>query len=490
MHRFPSMSSIRSAVRSRNSNRCSMSTKPHKSLRTIDEMPHKKSLPIIGTKFDLFSAGGGKNLHKYIDMRHKQLGPIFYERLTGKTKLVFISDPTHMKSLFLNLEGKYPAHILPEPWVLYEKLYGSKRGLFFMDGEDWLINRRIMNKHLLREDSDVWLRAPIRTAVFHFICNWKLRAQSGNFSPNLESEFYRFSTDVILAVLQGNSALLKPTPEYEMLLLLFSEAVKKIFSTTTKLYALPVEFCQRWNLKVWRNFKQSVDDSISIAQKIVYEMLHTKDAGDGLVKRLKDENMSDELITRIVADFVIAAGDTTAYTSLWILFLLSKNTEILTEMNDNDQYVKNVVKEAMRLYPVAPFLTRILPKQCVLGPYLLEEGIHFQTPVIASIYTSGRDEQNFSKADQFLPYRWDRNDQRKKDLVNHVPSATLPFAFGARSCIGKKMAMLQMTELISQIVKNFDLKSMNNSDVDAVTSQVLVPNKDIKVLILPRSISK
>lgn len=49
---------------------------------------------------------------------------------------------------------------------------------------------------------------------------------------------------------------------------------------------------------------------VLIAQKIVYEMLHTKDAGDGLVKRLKDENMSDELITRIVADFVIAAGDT------------------------------------------------------------------------------------------------------------------------------------------------------------------------------------
>lgn len=74
-----------------------------------------------------------------------------------------------------------------------------------------------------------------------------------------------------------------------------------------------------------------------------------------------------------------------------------------------------------------------------------------QTPVIASIYTSGRDENNFSKADEFLPYRWDRNDPRKKDLPNHVTFASLPFALGARSCIGKKLAMLQMTELITQV---------------------------------------
>ncbi|KAI8436897.1 hypothetical protein MSG28_010330 [Choristoneura fumiferana] len=57
---------------------------------------------------------------------------------------------------------------------------------------------------------------------------------------------------------------------------------------------------------------------------------------------------------------------------------------------------------------------------------------HLQTPIIASIYTSGRDEQYFSKAHKFLPYRWDRNDPRRKDLVNHVTSASVPFALGAR----------------------------------------------------------
>lgn len=98
-----------------------------------------------------------------------------------------------MKSLFLNLEGKYPVHILPEPWILYEKLYGSKRGLFFMNGEEWLVNRRIMNKHLLREGTDKWLELPIRESVSGFIQNLKIKAAQGNYIPDLESEFYRLS---------------------------------------------------------------------------------------------------------------------------------------------------------------------------------------------------------------------------------------------------------------------------------------------------------
>ncbi|KAG6452805.1 cytochrome P450 315a1, mitochondrial [Manduca sexta] len=448
---------------------------------TINEMPHPKSMPILGTKLEFFAAGGGKKLHEYIDNRHKQLGSIFCENLGGSADLVFISDPTLMKTLFLNLEGKYPAHILPDPWILYEKLYGSKRGLFFMNGEEWLNNRRIMNKHLLKEDSEKWLNDPVKATIKSFINNWKTRAEQGNFIPDLETEFYRLSTDVIIAILLGSNSSIKTSKQYEMLLCMFSESVKNIFQTTTKLYALPVTWCQRINLKVWRDFKECVDMSLFLAHKIVTEILNRRHENDGLIKRLCEDKMSDEDIIRIVADFVIAAGDTTAYTSLWTLLLMAKNKDYVNNelpMKDINN-IKHVVKEAMRLYPVAPFLTRILPKESILGPYKLNEG----TPVIASIYTSGRDINNFSRPEEFLPYRWDRNDPRKKELMNHNPSASLPFALGSRSCIGKKIAMLQITELMSQIVKNFHLECLNKTPVNILTSQVLVPDKNIDIQV-------
>ncbi|XP_063825653.1 cytochrome P450 315a1, mitochondrial isoform X1 [Ostrinia nubilalis] len=442
----------------------------------INDMPHPKGLPLIGTKLELFAAGSGSKLHEYIDYRHKQLGPIFYEILGGNTKLVFINEPEMMKTLFLKLEGKYPLHILPEPWVLYEKLYGSKRGLFFMNGEEWLFNRRIMNKHLLRENSDKWLEEPIKATIQKFVQEWKRKAENGSFVPNLESDLYQLSIDILISILLGGESL-TPSKHNKELLLKFAQSVKKIFHTTTKLYGLPVHWCQRLNTKAWRNFKESVDLSILLAQKIVREILNNKQNVRGLIPKLRQDNMSDETITRIVADFVIAAGDTTAYTTLWALLLLSKNESEAHELLKDPSQAKHIIKETMRLYPVAPFLTRILPKECFLGPYKLNEG----TPIIASIYTSGRDENNFSQANKFLPYRWDRKDSRQKELLNHVHSASLPFAFGSRSCIGKKIAMIQLTEIISQVVNNFKLSCENKTEVAAITSQVLVPNQEIRL---------
>ncbi|XP_023938528.2 cytochrome P450 315a1, mitochondrial [Bicyclus anynana] len=450
-------------------------------LLSINNMPHAKSLPIIGTRLDFFAAGGGLRLHEYIDSRHKQLGNIFAERLAGSIELVFISDPLLMKSLFINMEGKYPMHILPDPWVLYEKIYGSQRGLFFMNGENWLHSRRILNKHLLKEGTENWISVPVIKSVQDFVEKLKEKLNNGYKIENLETELYRLSTNVLVSILLGENSMQR-SQHYDKMLSIFSESVKKIFQDTTKLYGWPVEWCQYFNLKVWRDFKDSVDLSLHLAKKMAFEMIKTKDQHSGLIHKLAQEDLEDEMIARIVADFIIAAGDTTAYTALWIFLLLSKNEGVVEEIRTKEYTVKNVIKEAMRLYPVAPFLTRILPKETAFGHYKLKQG----TPIIASIYTSGRDEQNFSKPDMFLPYRWDRNDPRRENIVNHIPSASLPFAMGTRSCIGKKIAQVQLTELVCQVIKNFDIKCKNCKDVKALTSQVLVPDKHLEFDITVR----
>lgn len=73
----------------------------------------------------------------------------------------------------------------------------------------------------------------------------------------------------------------------------------------------------------------------------------------------------------------------TAYTTLWILWLLSKNDEVVQNIRSKDDtYVKCVVKEAMRMYPVAPFLTRILTQDTILGKYKLNKGVRIKITVI------------------------------------------------------------------------------------------------------------
>ncbi|CAH0715456.1 unnamed protein product, partial [Brenthis ino] len=345
-----------------------------------------------------------------------------------------------------------------------------------MNGEEWLQNRRIANKHLLRDDAERLIRSAIVESVEKFILQLKAECSKESQVKDMESKLYKLSTSVIIGVLLGKNTL-KNSRHHEELLQIFAASVKKIFQVTTKLYVWPVDWCQRLNLKVWRDFKECVDLSLLLANKMASEMIRNGDKSDGLINKLVGENIKNEDIVRIIADFIIAAGDTTAYTTLWILLLLCKNKNVVYDIRSKeDDYVKFVVKEGMRLYPVAPFLTRILPENTFLGKYEVNK----QTPIIASIYTTGRDEQYFSHAQSFLPYRWDRNDSRKAKLANHVPSASLPFAMGARSCVGKKIAMIQLIEVISQIVKNFNFQCNNKENINSITSQVLIPDKCIE----------
>ena len=94
------------------------------------DIPSPRTLPIIRTTADLIAAGGAPKLHEYVDARHRQLGPIYRENI-GPVKSVLVADPNDMRRVF-SLEGKYPKHLLPAPWVVYNKIYGCKRGLFFM----------------------------------------------------------------------------------------------------------------------------------------------------------------------------------------------------------------------------------------------------------------------------------------------------------------------------------------------------------------------
>lgn len=69
-------------------------------------------------------------LHEYIDMRYRQLGPIYREKL-GKIDAVFLFDPKDVETVFQR-EGKHPRHIIPEAWLMHRDITQKPRGLFFM----------------------------------------------------------------------------------------------------------------------------------------------------------------------------------------------------------------------------------------------------------------------------------------------------------------------------------------------------------------------
>lgn len=67
-----------------------------------------------------------------------------------------------------------------------------------------------------------------------------------------------------------------------------------------------------------------------------------------------------------------------------------------------------------------------------------------------SMFTSSRNEKYFDSPNEFIPDRWNRLKSNKYKGVNE-PFSTLPYGFGARSCIGQKMAHFQMCLTLSEV---------------------------------------
>lgn len=69
---------------------------------------------------------------------------------------------------------------------------------------------------------------------------------------------------------------------------------------------------------------------------------------------------------------------------------------------------------------------------------------------LISLYTAGRMEEHFPSAETFIPSRWIREGGEAGAWILK-PQASIPFAMGARSCIGKKIANYQIHTLLTKV---------------------------------------
>lgn len=98
--------------------------------KPFTSLPAPRGLPLVGTALDVALAGGAPKIHEYCDRRHRELGPIYRETL-GTVEAVFVADSALIQRVYSN-EGKYPMHMVPEAWLIYNEVKGIRRGLFFM----------------------------------------------------------------------------------------------------------------------------------------------------------------------------------------------------------------------------------------------------------------------------------------------------------------------------------------------------------------------
>ncbi|KAB7505940.1 Cytochrome P450 10 [Armadillidium nasatum] len=218
-----------------------------------------------------------------------------------------------------------------------------------------------------------------------------------------------------------------------------------------------------------------------------------------LYKVIEEGSLDEETIKSVFVDLFLASADTTSHTAGWAFYLLGRNPdvaerarkEILSVLEKEKtltletlakiRYISGIIRETLRLYPTASFLTRKVAADTTLCGYSVPAG----TMVISSLYSMGRSPTNFTNPDAFQPERWFPKNSESTDNKERLQrKAYVPWGLGKRSCIGKRTAEIELSLLIMEALKTFEWTV--EEEVNMILRMVTVPSKDIKLNLKPR----
>ncbi|XP_053671549.1 uncharacterized protein LOC128721779 [Anopheles nili] len=125
--------------------------------------------------------------------------------------------------------------------------------------------------------------------------------------------------------------------------------------------------------------------------------------------------------------------------------------EVTYEMLSAQTFLEQVIKESMRLLPVAPLIGRETIEPMKLGGYEIPAGV---TLLINILSIHHNKELWGDRADQFDP---DRFDPSHYDARKSHPFSFIPFGGGPRNCIGYRYAMLSMKIILTKVLRTYQL---------------------------------
>jgi cytochrome P450/NADPH-cytochrome P450 reductase len=212
-----------------------------------------------------------------------------------------------------------------------------------------------------------------------------------------------------------------------------------------------------------------------------------KETGEGL----PDENIRAQCIT-----FLIAGHETTSGLLSFAVYYLLKNPAYLDRARAEvdevlgtaaeptfDQvnrlrYVRQVLDEALRLWPTAPAFSRYPYEDTVLADrYAIPAG----TPITVVTPALHRDTSIWGDdAAEFNP------DHMAAERVAALPpNAYKPFGSGLRACIGRQFALQEATLVLGMLLQRFELIDHLDYQLHTKTSLTIKPD-ELSIQVLPR----
>lgn len=148
-----------------------------------------------------------------------------------------------------------------------------------------------------------------------------------------------------------------------------------------------------------------------------------------------------------------------------------KNHDKLCEENmKNLPYLRACIKESLRLHPVVPANFRSAGHDIILSNHSVPKG----TDIVMPVQILQRDDKHYVSPDEFIPERWLKSSSFYQG--NKDPFIFLPFGFGPRMCIGRRISEQELEIALIVILRNFRIEYNHEIKYPFITNFINVPN--------------
>ena len=408
----------------------------------------------------------------------------------GRTRrdIILVAEPDLIGEI---LVGKADA-VLRDPMTrrAFAPAIGAK-SIFLAEDADWRWQRRAVAPIFRHEMLMSFV--PIFSAMAQRqVERW--RTHGGTQQVDAAAAMTRTTFDIIVDALLGGTANLDAES--------YSRALSQSFNTIPwqiiyVLFSLPEWLPYPGRRRAYRARDFLRQDLLRIvAARRAAPSTHG-DLLDSLLAARDPEtgrSMSDQEAVNNLLTFIIAGHETTAVALSWTLWLLAKDQEsqqrvfeevvaiaadapIAAPHIEQLSFCRQVIQEAMRLYPPAPGIGREAKTAFELGGRPIKAGTRIHIPVFAL----HRNVRLWKRPNAFDPDRFAAEPVKARSRY-----AYLPFGGGPRICIGAGFAMLEAAAILATLVRALRFAPVAGHKPKPVARVTLRPAGGMPLLVTDR----
>nr|XP_022906732.1 cytochrome P450 4C1-like [Onthophagus taurus] len=468
----------------------------------IEKIPGPHAYPFIGT-LQIFFGAKRADMFNRVKETIDKYGTIF-RTWSNRIPEVHFTEPEHMeivlKSSKLITKGRIYDYILP--WL------GD--GLLISSAAKWFQRRKLITPafhfKILEHYMDVFSQKSQRLIKV-------LEKEANGRVFDVYPYITHCALDIICETAMGvTTNALENTKDNKYVDSLYKSSemiIKRMFTPwyhSDFYYLLPEGRKFRSHLKVLHGFTSKV---ISERQKMLKENPQNKispeDTFINSKKKLSfldlllssNETIPDKDIREEVDTFMFEGHDTTTAGICWSLFLIGNNQEVqdkvyeelkdvlgdkkcpetISELNDL-KYLECCIKEALRVYPSVPIISRKMTEEVVVDGYKIPKNAY----CILHIHKVHRNPKIYPD-----PMRFDPDRFLPENCKNRHPYAYIPFSAGPRNCIGQKFAIYEEKTMLAAILKSYKVTAFDSQEkVNELAELIMRPEQGVRIKLEKR----